>query len=131
MKHRLILLSLALPALLAACSTPRERCVSGASRELRVLTNLANETRGNIARGYAIETYQDIEEIRVRCNKINDEGEVYEGTCHETRVIDRSRPVAIDLAEEEAKLRSLEQRIADEREYRDAAVQQCIAIHPE
>jgi len=41
-------------ALLAACATPREQCISDVSRDFRVLNSLVAQTQANLARGYAV-----------------------------------------------------------------------------
>ncbi len=116
---------------LAACATPRERCINQVSAQLRTLTALANEARGNLARGYAIE---EREEIRVRdrtCRGTNEDGSTFTFRCEETDVRTRRVPVSINLEAEAAKLRSLEAQIGRETPRRAAAVEHCIAVHPE
>lgn len=129
-------LLLALPVILVGCSvfeppTPRERCISHANRDLRVLNGLVNETRANVDRGYAIERYQEFDEVRVSCNELRDDGTVRETFCDEVEVRERTRPVAIDLNAERAKLRSLEQRLVRDQARANAEIRQCVAIHPE
>ena len=41
-------------AVLAGCGTPEERCIAGATRDLRVVDRLIVETQGNLDRGYAL-----------------------------------------------------------------------------
>jgi len=43
---------------LAACSTPRERCIAGANRPVATLDRLITTTRGNIERGFALRNAQ-------------------------------------------------------------------------
>ncbi|WP_368184846.1 hypothetical protein [Aestuariibius sp. HNIBRBA575] len=120
-----------LPLIVAACATPREQCISSANSEVRVLTRLANVTRGNVERGYGIEEYQEFVEVRVACNVLQEDGTMRATFCDETQVRNRTRPVTINLAEERVKLRDLETRLAQEQRRANAAVQQCVAIHPE
>ncbi len=47
-------LALPLLALLAACGTPQERCVSRETRDLRAVDRQIAEAEGNLARGYAL-----------------------------------------------------------------------------
>ena len=47
-------LFLVLPLVLAACATPRESCLSSVGQQGRVIDALISQTRGNVARGYAI-----------------------------------------------------------------------------
>lgn len=49
------ILSLSLLALLAACGTPQEQCISQNTRDLRTVERLIKEAQGNLQRGYALE----------------------------------------------------------------------------
>jgi len=122
---------LILPLLVAACATPREQCISDVTRELRVMTELVNETQANIQRGYAVAETQEVRTIRSTCTGENEDGSTFTFPCEETETIDRQVPVAIDLNAEQAKLTSLLERQSQLQRASDAAVQQCIAIHPE
>ena len=118
-------------ALLAACATPREQCISDATRDTRVLGSLINEVRGNLARGYALDERQEVRTVSSTCTGRNDEGEVFTFRCPETKTFTTVVPVAIDLEAERAKLASLEQRFAQAQAASNQAVAQCIAIYPE
>lgn len=118
-------------ALLAACATPREQCINNATRDTRVLSSLINETRGNLARGYALEERQDVRTVRTTCRGRDDEGELFTFRCEETKVFTVTVPVAIDLEAERAKLASLEARFAQTQAASNQAVAQCIATFPE
>ena len=48
---------------LAACSTPQERCVRGVNRDLQTVNALIAETELNLARGYTYET--EVQNVRV------------------------------------------------------------------
>ncbi len=128
MRTALILLPL---AALAACATPREQCINEATRDTRVLSSLIAETEGNLARGYALETQQDVRSVRSLCQGRTDEGEVFTFSCEETQTFNRTVPVAIDLNAEEAKLASLNERFAQQQRASNAAVNQCIQSFPE
>ena len=116
---------------LAACATPREQCINQANRDLRVLTNLVAETQGNLARGYAIAEDQQVRTIRRTCRGQNSDGSTFRYRCDETETFTTSRPVAIDLNAEQAKLNSLVQRQQQQRAASDQMVLQCINLHPE
>ena len=116
---------------LAACATPRERCISQVSRDLRVLNGLAAEAQGNLARGYAIEEREEVRVRRETCRGRNEDGSTFTFRCDKTEVRTRRVPVSINLEAEAAKLRSLEDQITREEPRRTAAVQQCIATYPE
>ncbi|MEJ6477192.1 MAG: hypothetical protein QNL92_00770 [Octadecabacter sp.] len=123
---------LLLPLLaLAACATPREQCVGQATRELRVINSLITETQGNLSRGYALVEQQDVRVLRTMCQGTNEDGSTFRFPCEETETFTRNVPVAIDLNVEQAKLRSLQERQAQEQRRAQTATQQCIAIHPE
>ena len=66
---------------LAACATPREQCIDDVTRNTRVLSSLINETRGNLARGYALEERQDVRTVRGTCRGRNEEGELFTFSC--------------------------------------------------
>lgn len=123
---------LILPLLaLTACATPREQCINEASREARVLSALVNETRANLARGYALEERQEVRSFTRMCRGENSDGTTFRFPCSKTDTITVTEPVAIDLNAETAKLASLEERLAQVQTVTNAAVAQCIAIHPE
>ncbi|KQI72423.1 hypothetical protein AN191_08905 [Loktanella sp. 5RATIMAR09] len=118
-------------AVLTACATPREQCISEVTRDTRILSSLINETRANLARGYAIEQEQDVRTIRRTCRGRNDDGTTFTFRCDETDTFTTSVPVAIDLNAERAKLESLEERFKQSQAASNQAVAQCIALHPE
>ncbi|MBQ2262589.1 MAG: hypothetical protein II336_14620 [Loktanella sp.] len=116
---------------LAACATPREQCINQATRDLRVLNNLVTETQGNLARGYALAEEQQVRTVRKTCRGQNSDGSTFRYRCDETETYTTTRPVAIDLNVEQAKMNSLIQRQQQQRAASDQVVLQCIAIHPE
>lgn len=124
------LLFLAPFALLAACSE-QDICISNATSQLRTINALVAETRGNLARGYAIEERQELRERRYVCSIENSDGTTSSRFCTDTEVITRDVPVAIDLNAERAKLESLVERQAVEQRRADAAVRQCQIQFPE
>lgn len=93
-----------LPALLAlvACGTPQERCISAASKDIRVLDRLISASRSNIERGYAFERKPYYYTVRQVCGEVDGE-KLY---CNVPETGYRSVPVSIDLNVEQAKLNS-------------------------
>lgn len=128
MRPALIILPL---VALAACATPREECIGDATRDTRILSSLINETRANLSRGYALDEQQSVRTTRVRCRGENADGTDFTYWCNDTSTFTTTRPVAIDLQAEQAKLRSLEERFTATQARSNQAVAQCIAIHPE
>jgi len=120
---------------LAACATPRESCITEATRDLRQVNRFVAEAQANIARGYGLETRQETQVRRATC-----EGETTlpDGTvvetefeCERTVIIDVEVPVALDLNAERARLASLMEQQATLERQSNAVVQACVAAHPE
>ena len=128
MRPALILLPL---AVLAACATRREQCISDATRDTRVLSALIAETEGNLARGYALDTVQEVRTVNTTCQGRNEDGSTFLFPCEDVQTVNRTVPVAIDLNAEEAKLASLRTRLSSEQAAANAVVSQCIATYPE
>lgn len=116
---------LLIPLVLAACETPREACVSNATRELATVSRLVVETRGNIQRGYAIGTRQVVQTVPETCRTQNEEGLITTFPCDRTEIVDIEEPVALDLNAERAKLDSLLERQAQMQRQSDAVIAQC------
>ena len=116
---------------LAACETPQQSCLSSASRDLRVVESLIRETQGNLQRGYAIEEEQIVDVDRSFCRVEREDGDIDLVPCDRTEVENVSRPVAIDLRAEQAKLDGLLERRAALTAQTAARQQACIATFPE
>lgn len=116
---------------LAACATPREACINDAQRQVTLLDTQIATAQGNISRGYALATVQDVRTVRSSCTGTNQDGSTFTFPCDQTRTFERQEPVAINVAEERAKLRDLTQRRETAARDTQARIQQCIAIHPE
>lgn len=99
---------LVLPLLLAACATPRQACLSDATRDVATIDTLIAETQANLQRGYAIERelYTGTGIDLCLGSWRNRVGMSY-CTVPETRV--STRPVTIDTATEKRKLHELQQ----------------------
>lgn len=130
MRSILILLPV---TLLAACGTPQERCISRETRDLRVVERLAEETRLNIDRGYAMEEYTVIVPEWEQCEqRFDKEGKpLPPRMCLEDREETRTRPVAIDLNAESAKLESLLAKRDQLRREAASRVESCRQLYPE
>ena len=114
-------------ALLAACATPQEACISQAQSGVKALEAKIATAQGNIDRGYAIfsqtvpYTYVDT------C--YDDTGASYQCEKNGTRVEDT--PVPIDVAEERAKLARFRAQLPAARRNANAQIAQCRATYPE
>lgn len=124
--RRLILPAL---ALLSACGTPQEQCISYNTRDLRVVDRLIAESEGNLERGYAYEKITEYEEYWSWCpSPVPDEKP---RMCLKERAEIVERPKAIDLAEEARKLDSLKVKRKDLARKAETVIAQCKAEHPE
>jgi hypothetical protein len=124
-------------ALLAACGTPQEQCINRETRELRVLERLIVETQGNLDRGYGYEEVTVFTTEYVDCTPrvIVPEGqpvpEVEPRLCLDEVPETVRRPVALDLAAEQRKLASLQQRRQQELGRAEQVIAACKAAYPE
>lgn len=135
MKRALLLLPL---ALLAACGTPQERCISRVTRDLRVVDRLIDESQSNLARGYALEDRTDYRPEWVECGPpvvvVTEGGEkiVRPGRhCFEQVPYTVTVPVAIDLAHERRKLDQLTAKRRQLARQAETAIAQCRVLYPE
>lgn len=132
-------LPLAFLFLLMACGTPQERCINGATRDLRIVNRLIDETETNLARGYAMEDVVVYRTIWVYCDDavivVQPDGsravERSPRMCLDDREETIQRPRAIDPASEKSKLRGLKERKAALTKQATPAIAQCRALHPE
>jgi hypothetical protein len=88
---------------LAACATPREQCEARATRDLRVVNQLIDESRAVLARGYAIETVDTVYPRMTLCRIGDGRSEI----CWVDDLRRTTRPVAVNLDEVRATLASL------------------------
>ena len=103
---------LAFIPLVAACTSPQKACETAALKDLRTIDALIAETEQNIARGYGVEV-ETVRSPNFRyCFGSRSGGRTSVGIvlCNDTYDRRVERPVALDLAEEEAKLASLKAR---------------------
>ena len=131
-------------ALLAACGTPQEQCITRETRDLRILNRLISETEGNLKRGYALEEVTIYREEWAWCQP-----PVAAGTgsnarpadtvvapptpvmCLQDRASTETRPKAIDLRAEAAKLASQKAKQAELSRAAERSIAQCRSAYPE
>ena len=118
---------------LAACGTQQEQCIRSNTRDLRTVERLIAESERNISRGYAIEEYTEWQPVWVPCygppRKAGDPP--VRRMCMDDRPETVSRPKAIDLDAEQAKLDSLRKKRASLARQAQSVVAQCQALYPE
>lgn len=125
-------LSTALLLALAACGTPQQQCVRLASHDMAVLDRLIVETQGNIARGYGYaQTVVSMPEF-VDCEPApwKNDGKSRPRMCLEDVPHTVTKPVALDLEAEAAKLASMQKRRADMARALEPALAECQARYP-
>ncbi|KAG1649661.1 D-alanyl-D-alanine carboxypeptidase DacF [Nymphon striatum] len=98
---------------LSACASPLETCKQEAVKDLRIVQALIADTQATIDRGYAIQT-----ETRtvIYTNFCIGTGIGHDGRfsfCNYPQPVTTKTPVAVDLAQEKRKLRSLKQKEAE------------------
>lgn len=124
-----------LPALLilSACGTPQQNCISGATRDMRVVDRLIAETEANLQRGYAIEEQVISRPIWAPCYPRVRRGQPAAALqmCMDDEDEVIRRPKAIDLNAEAAKLASLKAKRAAQAEAASPAIMACRAQYPE
>lgn len=126
-------LALAALLLLTACGTPQEQCISGVTRDQRVVERLIRETEGNLARGYAVRNVTVYETEWVDC--------AYDGygipqhrgyrRCVDRFPITTRVPVAINLDAEAEKLDSLQRKRAALARAAEPGIRACRAQYPQ
>jgi hypothetical protein len=130
MKHAAIMVVL---LGLAACGTPQEQCINGLTRDLRVVDRLIAEIEGNLARGYAFETVVVSRPAFVDCTPrpTAEDPKPKPRQCmgEEDRTV--SRPLAIDLNEEAAKLASLKTKRSQLAANASSGIAACQRQYPE
>jgi hypothetical protein len=126
---------LLLPLILTACGTPQERCINQQTRDLRVVDGLIDDTRRNLDRGYGIEEYTVTAVEWQPCDiqpPPDENGNLRPvEMCLEDIPVTRTRPVAIDLGAERAKLDSMLAKRDQLQAEAAPRVAQCRALHPE
>jgi hypothetical protein len=139
MKNRAVFLRLPLiagigaVALLASCGTPQERCIREATRDMAVVDQLIAETEGNLQRGFALQRETIYRTEFEDCTPPATASDpTPRGRMCPVQVPDTvTRPVAINLADESAKLASLQAKRTQQGTVAAAAMAQCRALYPE
>lgn len=119
---------------LAACGTPQERCIQRETRDLRVVDRLIAETEANLKRGYALEEVTIYHDRWVRCYEpsSSEEGAAPRATlCRDEVEQIVTRPKAINLEDEAAKLASLKRKRTALGTEARPAIAACKAQYPE
>lgn len=119
--------------IVSACGTPQQNCISGATRDMRVVDRLIAETEANLQRGYAIEEQVISRTVWVRCQPHVPPGqpEAAPQMCLDDVDDVVSRPKAIDLNAEADKLASLKAKRAAQARAAAPAIKACKAQYPE
>ncbi len=100
--------TLPLLLLLAACATPREKCLSDASEDLRILDGLIAEQRVVVNRGFRMDRTLESRSRVQFC--AGSGGNVSVRLCNGRNLRTVERPVAVDIPTEQRKLDQLVSR---------------------
>lgn len=130
---RRLILSMSVLSLLAACGTPQEQCINRNTRDLRTVEKLIAEVQGNLDRGYAIEQYSVSVPVWKDCVVPSNDptAPVQTRLCLDEETETRTRPVAVDLNAERAKLESLFTKRDQLAQEAQGVIAQCKAQYPE
>lgn len=123
-----------LPVVLAACGTPQERCISGATASLRPVDRLIAETQGNISRGYGLQATTVYRDVWVPCYGGYGPYGPYRpagGMCIDEQAQIIEQPVAVDIAQEKTKLAQLKAKRKELAATAAPKVAACKATYPE
>ena len=133
MNKRLISCFAALAAaVLSGCATPKQRCISDATRQLRSVESALVTAQGNIARGYAVHTQRVPYTVGRVCYHTHPRTHaVLPYSCPITQYRTQTTPVAINVAEERRKVAEYQQMLPQLRQQADARIGQCNAQFPE
>jgi hypothetical protein len=108
-----VVVLLLFPAYLAACQTQQQRCEARAVEELRTVNALIAETEATMERGFAYQTVQNAGSAVTFCwgsysGYWGDGWGGGGGVCWGNGAYTTEQPVAVDLDEQRATLRSLQ-----------------------
>jgi hypothetical protein len=134
MNRRVISFGLCLA--LVGCGTPQEQCIARETRDLRVVDTLITETEGNLMRGYALEEVLVSRPVWVECLVQPANGEDPSKPwrprlCLEDEEEVVTRPKAVDLAAEQAKLNSLKAKRVQLAKGAERSIAACRTAYPE
>ncbi|MBD3679823.1 MAG: hypothetical protein HUJ27_15665 [Rhodobacteraceae bacterium] len=124
MRHAFVLACL---VVLSGCASPRERCETAATEDLRVVDQLIAETQQNLERGYSIREETTVRTRFTFCGMPSRNVTF----CSEPVTERREIPEAIDPAAEQRKLNQLLAKRAELQQRSAIAVAECRSAFPE
>lgn len=113
---------------LAGCSE-QQMCINKATREVRTLDRLINESEMNLARGYRMEDETVMFHRWVVCGPVGNNGRPY--MCFEPEEQTVQRPVPIDPIVEKRTLANMKAKRAALMKPASASVAECKRVYPE
>ena len=118
---------------LAGCGTPQQQCINSVTRDMRVVDRLIAEAEGNLARGYAFASVVEVRPVFVDCTPkpTAETPDPRPRQCLKNEERTVSRPVAIDLNAEAAKLASLKAKRTQQASAAAPAIAACQRQYPE
>jgi hypothetical protein len=128
MSRSFFVLSSVLLLTLAGCSE-QQMCINKATREVRTLDRLINESEMNLARGYRMEDETVMFHRFVVCGPVGQNGRPY--MCFEPEEQTVQRPVPIDPTVEKRTLANMKAKRAALVKPVSASVAECKLVYPE
>ena len=119
-------------AALTACATPQQRCINAATRNMEVVDQLIAQIEGNLQRGFALQSETIYRTEFEDCTPSASAADPNPAPrmCPVEVPSTSTKPVAVDLNAESAKLASLQAKRAQQGMLAHDAVAQCRALHP-
>lgn len=119
-------------AVLSGCATPKQQCISDATRQLRSVESALVTAQGNVDRGYALHTQRVPYTVGRICYDTHPRTHaLIPYSCPVTQYRTQTTPVAINVAEERRKVAEYRQMLPQLRQQANARVQACNAQFPE
>ncbi|RYH02203.1 hypothetical protein EU805_10110 [Salipiger sp. IMCC34102] len=118
-------------AVMAACVSPQQQCLSDAARELRINEALIAKTQANLDRGFAVDVRQRVSTRPGICRDDRVGGVRPIGVCNQVRVRDVAVPEPINTRIERETLDQLVARRAELQRATRARIDQCRVLYPE
>ena len=119
-------------AFLSGCATPKQKCISDATQQLRGVESALGTAQGNVSRGYALHTQRVPYTVGSICyHNYPRTHALIPYSCPVTQYRTQTTPVAINVAEERRKVAQYQQMLPQLRQQANARVQTCNAQFPE
>ena len=126
-----LLLAFAPLAVMAACVSPQQQCLTDATRELRINDALIAKTQANLDRGFAVDVEQRVSTRPGFCRDDRIGATQRYSFCNQVRVRNVGVPEPINTRIEQETLDQLIDKRAQLQRAAQSRVGQCRALYPQ